>query len=296
LDAFLLAEAVAEAELPPGVVNIVPGGAATGAYLVRHPDVDKVAFTGSTTTGRTIAEQCARLLRPVTLELGGKSAAIILDDTDLVDQLAEFFAATLLNNGQTCYLGTRVLAPRSRYHSVVDVLTAMASGLTVGDPLADATEIGPLVSRKQRDRVEGYIAKGRAEGARLTTGGGRPADLDRGWYVEPTIFADVDNSATIAREEIFGPVLSVIRYDDIDQAVAIANDSDYGLGGSVWTADPDRGLAVARRINTGSIGVNGYTLDPGSPFGGVKASGIGRELGPEGLAAFQQLESIYLPQ
>ncbi|MFD4569043.1 aldehyde dehydrogenase [Streptomyces sp. NPDC058475] len=295
LDAFLLAEAVAEAELPPGVVNIVPAGREAGASLVRHPGVDKVAFTGSTETGRKIAEECGRLLRPVTLELGGKSAAIVLDDADLAGQLTAFFSATLLNNGQTCYLGTRVLAPRSRYGSVVDTLTGLASSLQVGDPLDDATQIGPLVSRRQRDRVEDYIAKGIGEGARLTTGGGRPAGLDRGWFVQPTVFADVDNSATIAREEIFGPVLSVIAYDDVDEAVAIANDSDYGLAGSVWTADPERGLDVARRVRTGTIGVNGYALDPGSPFGGVKASGMGRELGPEGLTAFQQLKSIYLP-
>jgi aldehyde dehydrogenase (NAD+) len=295
LDAFLLADAVAEAELPAGVVNIVPAGREVGAYLVRHPGVDKVAFTGSTQAGRVIAEECGRLLRPVTLELGGKSAAIVLDDADLAGKLTEFFSATLLNNGQTCYLGTRVLAPRSQYDTVVETLTGLASALQVGDPLDDATQIGPLVSQRQRDRVEGYIAKGLAEGARLTTGGGRPAGLDRGWFVQPTIFADVDNSATIAREEIFGPVLSVIGYDDVDQAVAIANDSDYGLGGSVWTADPERGLDVARRVQTGSIGINGYALDPGSPFGGVKASGMGRELGPEGLAAFQQLKSIYLP-
>jgi len=295
LDAFLLAEAAAEADLPPGVVNIVPGGREVSAYLVRHPGVDKVAFTGSTAAGRTIAEECGRLLRPVTLELGGKSAAIVLDDADLTGLLDKFFAATLLNNGQTCYLGTRVLAPRGRYDHVVEVLTGLASALRVGDALDDDTQIGPLVSRRQRDRVEGYIAQGLAEGAKLTTGGGRPADRDRGWFVQPTVFARVDNSATIAREEIFGPVLSVISYDDVDEAVAIANDSDYGLGGSVWTADPERGLDVARRVQTGSIGVNGYALDPGSPFGGVKASGLGRELGPEGLATFQQLKSIYLP-
>ena len=175
------------------------------------------------------------------------------------------------------------------------MLTGLASSLQVGDALDDSTQVGPLVSSRQRDRVEGYIAQGLAGGARLTTGGGRPAGRDRGWFVQPTVFADVDNSATIAREEIFGPVLSVIGYDDVDEAVDIANDSDYGLGGSVWTADPERGLDVARRVRTGSIGVNGYALDPGSPFGGVKASGMGRELGPEGLAAFQQLKSIYLP-
>jgi aldehyde dehydrogenase (NAD+) len=295
LDAFLLAEAAAEADLPPGVLNIVPAGREAGAYLVAHPGVDKVAFTGSTAAGRAVAQECGRLLRPVTLELGGKSAAIVLDDADLTSQLDKLFAATLLNNGQTCYLGTRVLAPRSRYAHVVDVLTGLASSLQVGDALDDSTQIGPLVSSRQRDRVEGYIAQGLAGGAQVTTGGGRPAGRSRGWFVQPTVFANVDNSATIAREEIFGPVLSVIGYDDVDEAVDIANDSDYGLGGSVWTADPERGLDIARRVRTGSIGVNGYALDPGSPFGGVKASGMGRELGPEGLAAFQQLKSIYLP-
>jgi aldehyde dehydrogenase (NAD+) len=295
LDAFLLAEAIEAAGIPAGVINIVPGGRELGAYLVEHRDVDKVAFTGSTAAGRRVAEACGRLLRPVTLELGGKSAAIILEDADLdLGKIGnDLFAATLVNNGQTCYLGTRVLAPRSRYAEVVDTLAAFASSLAVGDALDPATQIGPMASQRHRDRVEGYIAKGASDGARLVTGGGRPDGLDRGWFVQPTVFADVDNAATIAQEEIFGPVLSVIAYGDEDDAVRIANDSDYGLGGSVWTADPEHGKAVARRVRTGTIGINRYLPDPGAPFGGVKASGIGRELGPGAIAAYQQLKSIY---
>ncbi|MBX6388594.1 MAG: aldehyde dehydrogenase [Frankia sp.] len=296
LDAFLMAEAALEAGLPPGVLNIVPAGREVGAHLVAHPGVDKVSFTGSTAAGRAIAETCGRLLRPVTLELGGKSAAIVLDDADLTATIESFFAATLLNNGQICWLGTRILAPRSRYDTVVDTVSGLASSLTIGNPLDPETKIGPLVSARQRERVESYIAKGRAEGGRVTAGGGRPAGLDRGWFVEPTIFADVDPKATIAQEEIFGPVLAVIPYDDEDDAVAIANDSEYGLGGSVWTADPARGAAFAKRVRTGTIGVNGYANDPFAPFGGIKASGMGRELGPEGLSPFQILKTIYLDE
>jgi aldehyde dehydrogenase (NAD+) len=297
LDAFLMAEAALEAGMPPGVLNIVPAGREVGAYLVEHPGVDKVSFTGSTAAGRSIAQACGRLLRPVTLELGGKSAAVILDDADLTGQLAEpFFAATLLNNGQICWLGTRVLAPRSRYDEVVDTIADLATSLKVGDPLEASTQIGPLVSERQRTRVESYIEKGRSDGGRLVAGGGRPKGLEKGWFVEPTIFADVDRSATIAQEEIFGPVLAVIPYDDEDDAVAIANATDYGLGGSVWTADPDRGAAFARRVRSGTVGVNGYANDPFSPFGGIKSSGMGRELGPEGLVAFQTLKTIYLDQ
>jgi len=293
LDSLLLAEAIAEAGLPAGVVNIVPGGRELGAYLVEHPGVDKIAFTGSSAAGRTIARRCGELLRPVTLELGGKSAAIVLDDADLTQSIEALFAATLMNNGQTCYLGTRVLAPRSRYDEVLEVFGGLAGGLQVGDSLDPSTQIGPMASARQRDRVEGYIEKGRAEGARVVVGGGRPEDQHRGWFVEPTVFADVDNGYTIAREEIFGPVLSVIPYEGVDDAVAIANDSEFGLGGSVWTADHERGEAVARRVQTGSIGINHYALDPAAPFGGVKASGLGRELGPEGLMAYLQVQSIY---
>ena len=294
LDCFIVAEAAQEAGLPPGVVNFVPGGRELGAHLVSHPGVDCVAFTGSTAAGRTIAETCGRMLRPVSLELGGKSAAIVLDDADLTGHMEQLFGACLMNNGQTCWLNSRILAPRSRYDDVVDAFAALAGGVTVGNALDPATQIGPMTGARQRERVEGYIAKGKSEGARVVVGGGRPENLERGYFVAPTILADVKNSDTVAREEIFGPVLSVIPYDSDDDAVAIANDSDYGLGGSVWTSDHERGVAVARRVQTGTIGINGYANDPTAPFGGVKASGIGRELGPEGLAHFLTVKSIYL--
>ncbi|SCX27356.1 aldehyde dehydrogenase [Mycolicibacterium fluoranthenivorans] len=292
LDALVFAEAAAEAGLPAGVLNVVAGGPAAGAHLVAHPGVDKVAFTGSTGAGRTIAEMCGRLLRPVTLELGGKSAAIILDDADLAATVKGLKNASFVNNGQTCHLSSRILAPRSRYAEVVDAVAALADGLTVGDPLDKATDVGPLVSDRQRRRVLDYIDIGKAE-AKLVAGGAVPADQPHGWFVSPTVFADVDNSSRIAQEEVFGPVLAVIPYDTEEQAVAIANDSEFGLGGTVWTTDADRGTEIARRVHTGSIGVNDYQLDVAAPFGGVKSSGLGRELGPEGLAAYQQLKSIY---
>lgn len=294
LDSFTLAKAAEEAGLPVGVLNVVTGGPEIGRYLVEHPKVDKVAFTGSTATGREIGEACGRLIRPVTLELGGKSAALILDDADAATTVEGLAAASLMNTGQTCYMSTRIMAPQSRYEEFLDAITAMASSLPIGDPLDPATFIGPLVSGKQRDRVESYIAAGRSEGATLTTGGGRPTGFD-GYYVEPTVFGDVSNDVRIAREEIFGPVLSVIPYRDENEAIALANDSDYGLGGTVWTSDQDRGVDVARKVETGSFGVNSYTLDFSAPFGGVKASGIGRELGPEGMDAYLVTKSIYLP-
>ena len=292
LDAFLMAEAAAAAGLPPGVLNVVPGGRELGAYLVGHPGVDKVSFTGSTAAGRAIARTCGDLLRPVTLELGGKSAAIVLDDANLTDDIESFFGATMLNNGQICWLCTRVLAPAARYDEIVDIVTDLARNIAVGDPLSDTTQMGPLVSQRQRDRVEGYIAAGRNDGGRVTTGGQRVAE--RGWFIEPTVFADVRPEHTIAREEIFGPVLSVISYTDEDDAVAIANSSQYGLGGTVWTADAERGAQFARRIASGTVGINGYANDPTAPFGGIKNSGMGRELGPEGLSSYQNLKSIYL--
>jgi aldehyde dehydrogenase (NAD+) len=293
LDAMLMAEAARAAGIPDGVLNVVPGGREVGAHLVSHPGVDKVSFTGSTAAGRAVAEICGRLLRPVTLELGGKSAAIVLDDADLESNLESFFAATMQNNGQICHLGTRILAPRSRYAEVLDTVTGMVSSLTVGDSLDPRTQVGPLVSAQHRARVEGYIAKGVSDGGRLTTGG-RRADRDKGWFVEPTVFGDVDNRQTIAREEIFGPVVVVIPYRDDDEAVAIANDSEYGLGGQVWTSDPERGLQIARRVVTGTIGINRHAIDYNIPFGGVKASGLGREFGTEGLASYQYLKAIHL--
>ncbi|MFC0448977.1 aldehyde dehydrogenase [Rhodococcus jostii] len=293
LDAFAFADAAEEAGLPPGVLNIVPAGREASAYLVQHPGVDKVAFTGSTAAGRAIGEVCGRLLRPVTLELGGKSAAIVAVDADLSVFASNLAEVSLVNNGQTCHASTRILAPRARYDEVVDVVTETVRGLAVGDPLDKATAIGPLVSAAQRERVLGYIEDGRSAGYRITTGGGVPDSQPLGWFVEPTVFVDVDNSARIAQEEIFGPVLTITPYEDEDQAIAIANDSEYGLGGTVWTADEDRGLTLASRIHSGTVGVNHYALDLDAPFGGVKSSGLGRELGPEGLHPYFATKSVY---
>ena len=293
LDAAAFAEAAIAAELPPGVLNIVSGGRETGEALVAHPDVDKIAFTGSTTAGRAIGEVCGRLLRPVTLELGGKSAAIVSEDADLAEFARGLPSVSLANNGQTCHASTRILAPATRYDEVVEVVTETVRNLVVGDPLDKATQIGPVVSEPQRDRVLGHVEAGRKAGARLTTGGGVPRDREQGWFVEPTVFADVDNATTIAQEEIFGPVLCVIRYDGLDEAVRLANDSDYGLAGTVWTSDDQHGHEIARRVRTGTIGVNTYNLDVAAPFGGVKASGLGREMGPEGIQPYLTLKSIY---
>ncbi|MGW5414711.1 aldehyde dehydrogenase [Actinomadura geliboluensis] len=294
LDSYLLAEWIKEAGIPDGVVNFVPAGREVGAYLVAHPDVDKVSFTGSTAAGRKIGAVCGEQLKRVTLELGGKSAAIVLDDADLAATVEGFKLASLMNNGEACAAQTRILASRRRYDEVADALATMVGGLAVGDPADYGTEIGPLVAKRQQERVENYIRIGQDEGAKLITGGlNRPHD--RGWYVAPTVFGDVGNDMRIAREEIFGPVLVLIPYEDEDDAVRIANDSDYGLGGSVWTSDVAHGVEVARRIRTGSCGVNMYTLDPNTPFGGYKNSGMGRELGPEGLQAYLEHKSIPHP-
>lgn len=293
LDSYLLAEAALEAGVPAGVVNWVAADREVGAYLVGHPGVDKVAFTGSTAAGRAIGRTCGELLRPVSLELGGKSAAILLDDADIGTFLQGVPMACMLNNGQACYNGTRILAPRSRYGDIVDALAGFANALVVGDALDPGTHIGPMASSAHRQRVESYIEIGKQE-ARLVAGGGRPRNTHQGWFVEPTIFADVDNAARIAQEEIFGPVLSVIPYDGEDEAVQIANDSAFGLGGSIWSADSAHATDVARRVHSGTVGVNGYMPSLGAPFGGVKASGLGREFGPEAIGAYQNTKSIYI--
>jgi betaine-aldehyde dehydrogenase len=225
--------------------------------------------------------------------LGGKSAAIILEDADLEQTLARLLPATINNNGQVCVNQTRIVAPLGRYDEIVEAFTEGYRALEIGDPMDAATDIGPLIHGQHRERVEGYIKSGRDEGARVTIGGGRPQGLDRGFYVEPTIFADVDNAMTIAQEEIFGPVLSIIPYRDEDEAVRIANDSVYGLSGTVWGPDPEHAATIARRVRTGSIGVNLFTLDFAAPFGGMKESGVGREYGPEGIAAFTEIQSIH---
>ncbi|QZT63939.1 aldehyde dehydrogenase [Mycolicibacterium austroafricanum] len=293
LDALVFAEAAEEACLPPGVLNVVPGDAAAGAHLVTHPGIDKVAFTGSTNAGRVIGAECGRLIRPVTLELGGKSAAVILDDADLDSTIEGLRTASFVNNGQTCHLSSRILVPNTRYAEFVSAIAELANSLTVGDPLDDATEIGPLVSERQRERVLDYIRIGRESGARLVAGGSVPAGLSRGWFVAPTVFADVDNRDRLAQEEIFGPVITITGYDDDAEAVRLANDTEFGLAGTVWSQDNERATEIARAMHTGSVGVNHYQLDIQSPFGGVKSSGLGRELGPEGLDAYRITKSIY---
>jgi len=294
LDAYMLAEAAIEAGLPPGVLNIVAAGREVGEHLVTHPGVDKIAFTGSTAAGRRIAALCGEQLKRCTLELGGKSAAIICADADLDATVAGLMSASLMNNGQACVAQTRILVQRNRYDETVDALTAAVANMVVGDPMDPATEIGPLTSARQRERVEGYISAGRDEGASVALGGGRPSGLDRGWYVEPTVFTGVDNSMRIAQEEIFGPVLAVIPYTDESEAIAIANDSPYGLSGSVWSADNARATDIARQIDTGTVSVNGFMIEFCSPFGGYKDSGLGRELGPEGLSHYLEMKSIML--
>ncbi len=297
LDAYLLAEAVIEADLPPGVVNIVAAGREVSEHILTHPSVDKVSFTGSTAVGRHIGEVCGGLLKRVTLELGGKSAAIVLDDANLDEAtLGNLVMSGVMNNGQVCGAQSRILVSRKRYDEVVEALGAKVGALKVGDPLDAENEIGPLVTARQRDRVVGFLEAGVAEGARVVTGGGTPADLDKGWYVEPTVFADVNNDMKIAREEIFGPVLSVIPFDDEAQAIKIANDSDYGLCGSVWTADAEHGAAVAAQVRTGVVAINSaMILDFNAPFGGFKQSGIGRELGPEGIGPYTEYQTIIMP-
>jgi acyl-CoA reductase-like NAD-dependent aldehyde dehydrogenase len=295
LDTVLIAEAALEAGLPAGALTILPGGPATGAALVAHPGIDKVSFTGSTAVGREIGAVAGRLLRPMTLELGGRSAALILDDTDLSPaRIAPALIPALFgNNGQTCFLTSRVLAPASRYDEVVDTIAGLAANLRVGNSLAPDTQIGPLATAGQRDRVERYIATGLRDGARLVVGGGRPAGQDAGWFVEPTVLADVDNASVIAQEEIFGPVVTVTRYDDDDDAVRLANDSGFGLAATVWSTDHERAVAVARRLVTGSVGINGYAPDINAPTTMIKASGVGTKLGPEGIRPYQRYQAIY---
>ncbi|HLI74834.1 MAG TPA: aldehyde dehydrogenase [Acidimicrobiales bacterium] len=297
LDAFRLAELFEQAGLPKGVLSVLPAGREVGEHLVRHPGVDKVSFTGSTVAGKKIGAICGEQLKRFSLELGGKSAAVLLDDVNLAEALPMLLPNAIMNNGEACIAQTRILAPRDRYQEVVEALVDTVSGMKVGDPLDPTTEVGPLVAERQRDRVEGYIKIGQEEGAKVALGGGRPASMSKGWFVEPTVFVDVDNSMRIAQEEIFGPVLAVIPYDGgDDEAVAIANDSSYGLCGSVWTADPERGLKVARGVRTGTYMLNSpIPIDFSTPFGGYKESGIGREFGPDGLELFLEKKSINLP-
>jgi acyl-CoA reductase-like NAD-dependent aldehyde dehydrogenase len=293
-DGYVVAEVAESIGLPPGVFNVVTADREVSELLVRDPRVDKITFTGSTVAGRRIGSICGERVARCTLELGGKSAAVILDDIDIAKAAAAVAAAECGLTGQVCSSLTRIVVSRSRHDDLVEAIAGIFGSVRVGDPFDSATQMGPLAAERQRDRVEGYIAKGQAEGAILAAGGGRPKHLDRGYYIEPTVFGNVDNSSTIAREEIFGPVLSVIPADDEEHAIAIANDTIYGLNASVFTEDVDRARAVAGRLRSGTVGHNSWQTDFGIAFGGFKQSGIGREGGTEGLLPFLETKTVIL--
>lgn len=292
----LIVDAVAAAGVPAGVVNLVTGSGRLGDTLVKHPGVDKVAFTGSTPVGRKIAAACGGLLRPVTLELGGKSSAIVLPDADLDAMSQVLIRSCMRNTGQTCYISTRLLAPAERYDEVVDMVTATIAAGKQGDPLDPATMFGPSATASQYRTVLDYVESGLAEGARATTGGraARLGDgLEHGFFVEPTVFADVTPDMRISREEIFGPVISVLKYSSVDEAVALANNTEFGLGGLVFGQDQEAALAVADRMDTGSVGINFFASNHSAPFGGRHDSGLGTEYGIEGLNAYLSYKSIH---
>jgi aldehyde dehydrogenase (NAD+) len=296
LTAFLMAEIVEGAGLPAGVFNLVSGtGAVAGEALAAHPDVDMISFTGSTRAGRRVSELAAKTVKRVALELGGKSANIILDDADLAKAVKSGVSNCYFNSGQTCSALTRMLVPRSRYDEAVQLAKQAAEQFTVGDPSEGKAKLGPLVSEIQRERVVNYIRKGIEEGATLVTGGPeRPEHLEKGFFVRPTVFADVNNGMAIAQEEIFGPVLSIIPYEDEDDAVRIANDTIFGLSGGVWSNSQERAVRVARRLRTGQVEINGGNFNPVAPFGGYKQSGNGREMGKYGLEEFLEVKSLQL--
>ena len=294
LSAYLLFEAIHEIGLPAGVVNLVTGyGPTVGEAIASHPDVDMVSFTGSTRAGTRVAELAAPSVKKVALELGGKSANVILPDADLEKAVKVGLANCFINSGQTCTAWPRMLVHESQYDKAVELAAEGAAAYTTGDPLDDSTRLGPLVSGTQRERVVGYIQKGIEEGARVVVGGAeRPHE--KGHFVSATVFADVTTDMTIAQEEIFGPVLSIIKYADEDEALKIANDSEYGLAGAVWAGDQDKAIAFARKMRTGQVDVNGGSFNPVAPFGGYKKSGIGRELGRYGIEEFLQPKSLQL--
>ena len=296
LNAFILAQVIDEVGLPGGVFNLVPGyGPTVGEAMTRHPGIDMISFTGSTVAGRKVSQAASETVKRVALELGGKSPAIVLDDADLEKSVVDVVGRCYLNSGQTCSALTRMLVPRERLPEAEAIAAAVAQQVKVGDPFDQDTTIGPLVSETQRERVRGYIKKGREEGAKLVAGGEEPpAEADRGYFVQPTVFSEVEPSMTIAQEEIFGPVLSIMPYDDEDDAIRIANDTIYGLAGGVWSGDPERAQRVARRIRTGQVEINGATFNPLAPFGGYKQSGHGRELGRFGLEEFLETKSIQM--
>jgi acyl-CoA reductase-like NAD-dependent aldehyde dehydrogenase len=293
LSAMMLADAAHEVGLPAGVFNVVCGeGRVVGEAIVSHPDVDMVSFTGSLLAGRRVASLAAGDIKKVCLELGGKSAFVVLDDAPFDKAIPAGVNNCMQNSGQTCSAWTRMIVPRARQAEAIELGKAQLAKLTLGDPFDAQTRLGPLASRKQRDTVLDYLETGKHEGASVVAGGGRPAGLEKGYYVEPTIFANVDNRMTIAQDEIFGPVLAIIPYDSVDDAVRIANDSIYGLSGGVWAGTPEKALEVARRLRTGQIDINGGRFNALAPFGGYKKSGVGRELGPHALEEFFQLKAI----
>jgi aldehyde dehydrogenase (NAD+) len=294
LNAFALAEVIDEVGLPAGVFNLVTGtGPVVGEAIVSHPKVDMVSFTGSTRAGKRVMELASQSVKRVSLELGGKSANIITEDADLEKAVPTGVFACYLNSGQTCSALTRMLVPRSKLAEVEQLAAATAETFTTGDPFADTTRLGPLVSEVQRDRVRGFINKGIEEGAKLVTGGAeQPDGLDKGFFIRPTVFSNVTNDMTIAREEIFGPVLSIIPYDTEEEAVEIANDTPYGLAGGVWAGTQERAIELAQRLRTGQVDVNGGSFNPLAPFGGYKQSGVGRELGKFGFEEFLEIKSI----
>jgi acyl-CoA reductase-like NAD-dependent aldehyde dehydrogenase len=296
LNAFVLAEVCDEVGLPAGVFNLVTGtGPVVGEALVSHPETDLISFTGSTRAGRRVSELAAQAVKQVSLELGGKSPNVILDDADLEQAVTDGVAKCYLNSGQTCSALTRMLVPRDKLEQAERIAAVVAESFTPGDPFTEGTMLGPLVSETQRERVCGYIEKGQAEGARLVTGGAEPPEgLDEGYFVRPTVFSDVTTDMTIAQEEIFGPVLAIMPYDDEEDAVRIANDTIYGLAGGVWSADEERAKRVAARIRTGQVEINGGAFNPLAPFGGYKQSGHGRELGRYGIEEFLTAKSLQL--
>ena len=295
LFSYVLAECIVAAGFPAGVINILPADREVSEYLVDHADVSMVSITGSVVAGRSVAKACGSQIKRSALELGGKSAAIVCEDADPAQIVPALANASVINSGQACAAQTRILIPQSRYEEYVAALATAYESMNMGDPANPVTELGPMIHERHFQRVKAYIQTGLDEGARLVTGGQTPAELEPGYFIQPTLLADVSNDMRVAREEIFGPVVCAIPYDDIDDAIRIANDSDMGLSGSVWTSDVEAGLKIGRRIHAGNFSINGFTMDVAAPFGGYKRSGLGRELGEEGLHDYLEFKTINLP-
>ena len=295
LFSYVLAECIVAAGFPAGVINILPADREVSEYLVDHADVSMVSITGSVVAGRSVAKACGSQIKRSALELGGKSAAIVCEDADPAQIVPALANASVINSGQACAAQTRILIPQSRYEEYVAALATAYESMNMGDPADPVTELGPMIHERHFQRVKAYIQTGLDEGARLVTGGQTPAELEPGYFIQPTLLADVSNDMRVAREEIFGPVVCAIPYDDIDDAIRIANDSDMGLSGSVWTSDVEAGLEIGRRIHAGNFSINGFTMDVAAPFGGYKRSGLGRELGEEGLHDYLEFKTINLP-